>query len=131
MSNNHTERLEVFAFSSCIAVAAAYAAYLLFTFIPDEQLVGAGIEYFPAKEWFITVPGFLLFTVLCVFAGYGGLTLARTPSIDSPCTVTDSHAVFANSCYDDSSDTPAFCDVPLRMSTRALLRAVLHDEVAS
>ena len=111
-------------------VIVGTVVYFALTLVPDEMLREyTHTDYFPAKEWAITLPGFLLFTVLCAIAAYGFIALSRTPPVDALCAVTDdfSHSNDAL-CVDSASDTPAFCDIPLSQTTTAILNDVLSSD---
>ncbi|GAA6027128.1 hypothetical protein JCM8097_002414 [Rhodosporidiobolus ruineniae] len=66
-----------------IGSAVAYAAYLLWAFVPGAWLERAGIEWYPSQEWALLVPAWVVMLVAFTYSSYFFLNLYNTPPLTS------------------------------------------------
>ncbi|GAA5867267.1 hypothetical protein JCM8547_003141 [Rhodosporidiobolus lusitaniae] len=63
--------------------AVAYAAYLVWAFVPGEWLEKAGIEWFPSQEWALLIPSWIVMLVAFTYSSYFFLNMYNTPPLSS------------------------------------------------
>ncbi|KPV75564.1 uncharacterized protein RHOBADRAFT_9432, partial [Rhodotorula graminis WP1] len=62
----------------------AYVAYLVWAFLPEPWLEAIGIEWYPARDWALLVPSWIVMLVAFTYASYFCLNLFNTPPLSSP-----------------------------------------------
>ncbi|TXT11244.1 hypothetical protein VHUM_01995 [Vanrija humicola] len=75
-----------------LAVLLTYLAgfvYLLWAVAPAAWLDKAGWTWYPAREWAVVVPCWLMVVVLLAYWSYAGLTVHLTPAFSSLALITD------------------------------------------
>ncbi|GJN89358.1 hypothetical protein Rhopal_002338-T1 [Rhodotorula paludigena] len=66
-----------------VLALVAYVAYLVWAFLPEEWLEAIGIEWYPARDWALLVPAWIVMLVVYIYTGYFALNLYSTPPLDS------------------------------------------------
>ncbi|BGP40040.1 hypothetical protein JCM10449v2_003998 [Rhodotorula kratochvilovae] len=75
-----------------IGSLVAYIAYLVWAFLPEEWLEAIGIDWYPARDWALLVPAWIVALVAFTYASYFCLNLYNTPPLDSPELLDDPRA---------------------------------------
>ncbi|GAA5930166.1 hypothetical protein JCM3775_004529 [Rhodotorula graminis] len=73
----------------------AYVAYLVWAFLPEPWLEAIGIEWYPARDWALLVPSWIVMLVAFTYASYFCLNLFNTPPLSSPSLLDDPRAFVA------------------------------------
>ncbi|GAA5851788.1 hypothetical protein JCM9279_004408 [Rhodotorula babjevae] len=73
----------------------AYVAYLVWAFLPEPWLEAIEIEWYPARDWALLVPSWIVMLVAFTYASYFCLNLYNTPPLSSPSLLDDPRAFVA------------------------------------
>ncbi|KAG5179236.1 PIG-P [Tribonema minus] len=116
----------VYGFAGWLASFILYGFYLLWAFIPEEQLHALGITYYPSKYWALALPCYVLVALTSIVVGYCSLNMMDTSPLDSLDTLTDnftrpSTVLHASRGEDGTIRTPAIGDLDI-----ALVNSVLY-----
>lgn len=70
--------------AASVTIAAAFAAFMAWAYVPDPILQAIGLTYYPAKEWAVSLPAWVLTACAAAICVYEGLNIMGIPSLDSP-----------------------------------------------
>ncbi|KAH7102545.1 PIG-P-domain-containing protein [Auriculariales sp. MPI-PUGE-AT-0066] len=88
---------EYYGFVAWTATAIAFMLYLLWALLPDAWIEGAGVLWFPSREWAILLPAYSIVVALLTYFTYFALAFYGTPSFDDMRAFTDSRGYIAMS----------------------------------
>ncbi|WOO78739.1 Phosphatidylinositol N-acetylglucosaminyltransferase subunit P [Vanrija pseudolonga] len=121
---------EVYGSLAILLTYLLFAVYLLWAFAPPAWLDAVGWTWYPAREWAVVVPCWLMVVVLLAYWSYAGLTVFLTPAFTSATLITDK---YANIPADDSdaaeryyakftspTAVPEAVDLPIDLVNRVL-----------
>lgn len=79
---------EVYGLIGVLLSYLGFALYLVWAFFPSSWLDAAGWTWYPAREWAVIVPCWLMVVVLLSYFAYAALSVYLTPGFDSPTIIT-------------------------------------------
>ncbi|KAL1410624.1 hypothetical protein Q8F55_004641 [Vanrija albida] len=83
---------EVYGSLAILLTYILFAVYLVWAFAPPRWLDAVGWTWYPAREWAVVVPCWLMVVVLLAYWSYAGLTVFLTPPFSSRSLITDKYA---------------------------------------
>ena len=125
-------QVAVYGFVAWIVSGIAWIFYLLWAFLPETLLRGAGVEYFPSKHWATALPAMLVVTFLFVGVADVALNLMRTAPLDSLELVHDEHSRGLSRqggawSMQQPYCTPEVADLPIDVVNRVLYQSSGSD----
>mmetsp|Transcript_20810 Transcript_20810/g.65374 ORF Transcript_20810/g.65374 Transcript_20810/m.65374 type:complete len:141 (-) Transcript_20810:304-726(-) len=120
MAPNDRMATEVYSFVSFLASLVAFAAWLVWVFVPDEWLQSWGIAYFPSKWWALALPTYLVTMLAFVGYAYVALCMMAVRPLGSLDLVQDSSTPASKVLYRESGRIPDIQDINLAVVNRYL-----------
>ncbi|TNY18659.1 PIG-P-domain-containing protein [Rhodotorula diobovata] len=112
----------------------AFGAYLVWAVVPDAGLEAMGVEWYPARDWALLVPSWIVMLVAFVYSSYFCLNLYNTPPLSSSELLDDPRAfvpppprppraptpLWAHSVLLEQDAIPPLYDLPVEVVNRVL-----------
>eukprot|EP01138_Halocafeteria_seosinensis_P012913 gb/GECG01013191.1/.p1 GENE.gb/GECG01013191.1/~~gb/GECG01013191.1/.p1 ORF type:complete len:147 (+),score=14.58 gb/GECG01013191.1/:1-441(+) len=129
---NDTKLVEVYGFAGWILSALCYLCFLVWAFLPEEELHKLGVTYYPAKYWAIGVPAYVTMVIALTLVSYIALTWLKTPTWTEEASWTDPHACPLPSSQEasfcSSTGTPEISDLPLTVVNQLMFEEDSDEE---
>ena len=108
-----SKMVKVYGFMSWMTAGVSLLIWLIWAWVPDHILQNAGLTYYPAKWWAISLPTHLIVSMFFSFAMYSASFFIIAPPLNSISLIRDSHSEGAKADENGKFDILNAHDLPL------------------
>ncbi|KCV68423.1 hypothetical protein H696_04717 [Fonticula alba] len=83
---------EIYGFVLYFGSFFGFLVFLCWALLPEPVLHSLGFTYYPDHWWAVALPAHLTMSIIYILVVYYGYILLKSPSLDDPRTIVDSHS---------------------------------------
>eukprot|EP00884_Botryococcus_braunii_P007603 jgi/Botrbrau1/16844/Bobra.150_2s0066.1 len=111
--------------AASVSISAAFVAFMVWAYVPETILQAIGLTYYPAKDWAVGLPAWVLMACVATICIYEGLNIMGIPFLES----LDQATMMPPGMHTNRQAQRPCCDLSLAAINRHLYQHKKHRGV--